>query len=178
VTRPEQGLDLVPNLIGHKSTRHFPKKFIKCFVSEWANIKGNDDVELVRLPYGGDDYHLLFDECDVVLLPYNARSFGDAMSMVFIEAVATCKIPIVSDGTVMARELRRFKLGNLVLDFSNKFSWTLINEIREDIGIRARLNLMAECYSREHDAFAYAEALYQNLKQRNSIRGLIEPKRT
>src|SRR5262249_30657558 len=134
--------------------------------------------EIVRLPYGSKDYHLRFNECDVVLLPYNADLFRGAMSMVFAEAVAMCKIPIVSDGTAMARELKMFELGDLVMDFDNGFSWTVINEIRENISVRERLNLMAECYSREHDTFAYAESVYRNLEQRHPKIGLTEPKRT
>jgi hypothetical protein len=77
----------------------------------------------------------------------------------------------------MASELRRFKLEDLVLDFSNKFSWTLINEIRRDGNIRARLNLMAESYNRDHDTVAYAQSIYKNLKQIDSKMTLAEPKR-
>ena len=177
VRGPDQGLDLVQKMIDHKSKGNFPKNFIKCFVSEKANIQENDNIEIVRLPYGSKDYHLRFDECDVVLLPYNAHLFRGAMSMVFIEAVAKYKIPIVSDGTAMARELKRFELGDLVMDFDNKFSWTVINEIRKNIGVRERLNLMAECYASEHDTFAYAECLYTNLKQRHPKIGLTKPNR-
>ena len=36
----------------------------------------------------------------------------------------------------MARELKRFELGDLVMDFGNKFSWTVINEIRKNISVR------------------------------------------
>src|SRR5262249_52558291 len=47
ITRPEQGRDLLPNMIGHKSASTFPKHFIKCFISEWANnIQESDDIEL------------------------------------------------------------------------------------------------------------------------------------
>jgi hypothetical protein len=38
VSRPEQGLELLPSIIDHSSASNFPKKFIKCFVSERANI--------------------------------------------------------------------------------------------------------------------------------------------
>jgi hypothetical protein len=177
VTRREQGLDLLQKMIDHESTVNLPKKFIKCFVSEKVNIQENDNVELVRLPFGLKDYYLRFNECDVVLLPYSADSYNCALSMVFVEAVATYKIPIVSDGTVMASELKRFNLGGLVLDFDNEFSWTKINEIRENVSFRERLNLMAACYARNHDTFAYAESLYKYLKQRDPKIALAEPKR-
>jgi hypothetical protein len=177
ITRPEQGLDKLQNMIAHKSSNNLPKKFIKCFVREGVNILESDNINLVRVPYGSKDYHLQFNECDVVLLPYIADSFRSKMSMVFIEAVAMCKIPIVSDGTVMASELRRFKLDELIMDFDNEFSWIVINQIRESISIRERLKVMAECYAREHDTFAYAESLYKNLKQGNPNMALTEPKR-
>jgi hypothetical protein len=176
--RSEQGLELLPRMIDHKSTRKFPKKFIKCFVSDDADIKENAEIELVRLGYSSsEDYYSHFNECEVVLLPYDAHAYNGGMSMVFIEAIASSKITIVSDGTVMASELRRFKLGDLVLDFNNGFSWTLINEIREDIGIRARLNLMAESYAKEHDTFGCAQSLYKSLKRIDSQLTLAEPKR-
>ena len=179
ITRLEQGLELLPRMIDHRSARNFPKKFIKCFVSEKARIKENAEIELVSLPYlSEEDYRLHFSECEVVLLPYNAHSFAGSPSMVFVEAIATCKIPIVSDRTVMARELRKFELGDLVMDFDNEFSWAVINDIRKDISIRARLKLMAESYIREHDTFACAQSLYKSLKQINSKIALSEPKRT
>jgi hypothetical protein len=177
ITRSEQGLDFLPRMMSHSSTRNFPQKFIKCFVSEKANITANTEIELVRLPYGSEDYRLHFNECDVVLLPYNGYSFRSKMSMVFIEAVATSKLPVVSDGTVMASELRRFKLEDLVLDFKNGFSWTLIDELRKDLSIRERFNFMAESYAKEHDTFAYAQSLYKSLKQMDAKMVLTEPKR-
>ena len=76
----------------------------------------------------------------------------------------------------MANELRKFKLGDLVLDFAHEFSWTLINDIKGNIDIRERLNSMAECYIRKHETFAYAECLYKNLKQRNERIALTKPK--
>lgn len=167
MTRPDQGVDLLQMIVSHRSADNFPKKFIKRFVSERVNIQKDGNVELIRVLYGSEDYLLQFKECDVVLLPYKADVFGSTMSLVFIEAMATGEIPIVSDGAVMAKELRKFNLGDLVLDFADEFSWTLVNEIKENIGIRERLNLMAECYIREHGTFAYAEYLYKNLKQRN-----------
>src|SRR5262249_19106358 len=144
----------------------FPKHFIKCFISEWANnIQESADIELVRLPYGSKDYHFYFNNCDVVLLPYKAQRFRTEMSMVFIEAVAACKLPIVSDGTAMATELRRFNLDELVLDFDNEFSWTVVNELRKNISIRERFKAMAETYNREHDTLAFAKSVYRSLKQ-------------
>jgi hypothetical protein len=178
LTRPEQGLDLLQKMMDHESASSFPKKFIKCFVSERANVQENDNIELIRLPYGSKDYHLRFNECDVVLLPYDAHSYRGARSGIFTEAVATGKIPVVSDGTTMARELREFKLGDLVLDFANSFSWTVINELRENTVIRERVNLMAEHYSKEHDVFAFAAALYRKLKQIDPRIPLAEPKRS
>ena len=177
VTRPEQGLDRLQMIISHRSANDLPEKYIKCFVSERANIRGNDQIELVRLPYGAKDYFSRFNECSVVLLPYNAHLFGEGASMIFNEAVATFKIPIVLDGTVMATELRKFNLDDLILDFDNEFSWTAINKIRESISIRERLNLMADCYARKLDTFTYAESIYKKLKQQSPKIALTEPKR-
>jgi hypothetical protein len=180
LTRPEQGLELLPSIISHTSAKAFQHKFIKCFVRELAvaNIKDTVELELVRLPYlSEEEYQLYFNQCEVILLPYSAHLFGGMMSGAFTEAVAKSKIPIVSDGTVMAAQLRRFQLGDLVMDFTNGFSWTLINEIRKDNSIRARLNSMAESYIREHDAFGCAQSLYTSLKKIDPTMPLSEPKR-
>lgn len=64
------------------------------------------------------------------------------------------------------------------MDFTNEFSWTLINEIRGDPGIRARIDLMAETYAKEHDAFACSQFIYSGLKEIDSKIALTEPKRT
>lgn len=178
LTYHDQGLELLTRMIDHKSAKNFQKKGIKCFVRDGADIKENAEIELVRLPYvSEEDYRLHFNECEVVLLPYNAHSYNGRMSMTFVEAIATSKIAIVADGTVMASELRRFELGDLIMDFNNGFSWTLINEIRNDSGIRTRLDLMAESYVKEHDTFACAQSLYKGLKKIDPKMALREPKR-
>jgi hypothetical protein len=78
VSRPEQGLELLPSIIDHSSASNFPKKFIKCFVSERANITENSEIELVKLPFfvSDDNYQSCFDKCEVVLLPYSANSYS------------------------------------------------------------------------------------------------------
>jgi hypothetical protein len=63
------------------------------------------------------------------------------------------------------------------MDFNDTFSWALINQIREDLSVRARLNLMADSYVREHDSFACARALYEGLKRIDPKIMLSEPKR-
>ena len=93
-------------MMNHWSISNFSKKVIKCFVRKKENISENAEIELSGLE--PDDYHLGFNECEVVLLPYNGYSYRTKMSMLFIEAVTTFKIPIVSHGTVMATELTRF----------------------------------------------------------------------
>ena len=50
-TRREQGVEKLEKIINHKSANNLPKKFVKCFVSEKANIEGNDNIELVKLPF-------------------------------------------------------------------------------------------------------------------------------
>lgn len=177
VNRPEQGLGLLPSILNHSSARNFPKNFIKCFISEKANITEDSEVDVVRLPYVSEEEHRLhFNECEVVLLPYDAQSMNGAMSMVFIEAVATGKIPIVSDGTVMATELRRFELEDLVIDFVDKFSWAAVSDIIKDVGIRERLKSMAEVYVREHGALGCAQSLYKGLKKIHPEIALNEPR--
>jgi hypothetical protein len=178
INRSDQGLELLPRIIDHWSARNFPRKFIKCFVSETVSIKDNAEIELVRLPYlTQEDYHLHFNECEVVFVPYNTLAYSGKVSMVFIEAIVTSKIAIVSDGTTMASELRRFELGDLVMDFNNQFSWTFINEIRKDSRIRARLNLMADNYVKEYGTFGRAQSLYKYLKRIDSKMALSESKR-
>ena len=177
VKRPDQGMGLIQKMVRHKSINDLPKKFIKCFISAKMHIEESDSMELVRLPIETKDYYLHFNECDVVLLPYEANLFGKGMSMVFVEAVASSKIPIVSDETVMAKELRGHKLDKLVLDFNEEFSWTLVNEIRESTRIRERLKLMAERYVIQHDTVAYAESLYKMLMEIIPTIALAQPKR-
>jgi glycosyltransferase involved in cell wall biosynthesis len=75
-------------------------------------------VELLRNELSENDYFLLLEKSDIVLLPYNSKFYHVQTSGIFTEALSAGKIVIVSDNTWMSLQLNKFNSG-LVFEENN-----------------------------------------------------------
>ena len=71
-----------------------------------------------------NDYFLLLEQADIVLLPYNSKYYHVQTSGIFTEALSAGKIVIVSDNTWMSLQLNKFNSG-LVFEENNFDSFYL-----------------------------------------------------
>jgi glycosyltransferase involved in cell wall biosynthesis len=75
-----------------------------------------EHVSLVDHPLSEEAYLELLRDADVLLLPYRPETYKERTSGVFCEALSAGKPVIVSDGSLMARQVSRERTGWLVRD--------------------------------------------------------------
>ena len=73
-------------------------------------------VSLVDHPLSEEAYLQLLRDADVLLLPYRPETYKERTSGVFCEALSAGKPVIVSEGSLMARQVSRERIGWLVRD--------------------------------------------------------------
>lgn len=73
-------------------------------------------VSLVDHPLSEEAYLQLLRDADVLLLPYRPETYKERTSGVFCEALSAGKPVIVSEGSLMARQVSRERTGWLVRD--------------------------------------------------------------
>lgn len=75
-----------------------------------------EHVSLVDHPLSEEAYLELLRDADVLLLPYRRETYKERTSGVFCEALSAGKPVIVSDGSLMARQVSRERIGWLIRD--------------------------------------------------------------
>jgi len=103
--------------------------------------------------------------CDVCLMPYNSFDYRERTSGIFAECVIAGKIPVVSSNTWMAFELSKYKLEELIIEWSNpNTTMEQIIGFTKDIGIKEKLNDMQKEYKEFHNLQGYANQINRILK--------------
>ncbi|MCC7359397.1 MAG: hypothetical protein IT317_07965 [Anaerolineales bacterium] len=120
---------------------------------------------------GGCGVHLLADHLsraeyagwlatmDVALLPYAPSAYANRTSGVLADAVCMGKLPVVRDGTWLARELRRYALEALIVDWDDPDLPQTLISLAQDAAVRAQLERMSADYLAFHGIRGYARTL-------------------
>lgn len=116
--RVEQGVGYLPEVIEAILPAYpdvvFEVQFACRFVDDdtLARLRAfGDRVRIHESCYVGEDFHRLIASFDVLLLPYQPRSYVERSSQVVIEAMALGVPLIVPVGTSLALEVKRFDCG-------------------------------------------------------------------
>ena len=158
---PEKGLAHVAALAaqsGPEASR------LSLVVSASARLAGRPDGPAILhvpdvLPRA--EYEGWLQAADVVLLPYLPELYGERTSGGFAEAIGAGKLPVVTDGTWMAHELRRYDLPELILDWAAPDLAGQLLRLAGDPTVRARLDQMRADYQRFHSLAGYSQTLRQ-----------------
>lgn len=105
-----------------------------------------------------EDYWKELCNCDVVLLPYDPLIYRCSTSGIFVESVAAGKMPIVTDRTWLAHELRRFSLDELIVDWKHPHFWSQLHKIASDDAIRQKLEAMRTDYQGYHNLSCFGRS--------------------
>ncbi|MDP1835050.1 MAG: hypothetical protein Q8K75_03885 [Chlamydiales bacterium] len=135
---------------------------LKLLFSEKA-IEGlpvsNTPFEIVPEILPTASYLQCMAESDFIVIPYAPEAYNSNSSGIFVEAVTYGKIPLVSEGTWTAEEVKRFDLHDLVIDWQRPDLAEHIVRIGEDAEIRAKLLKMQSAYHQYHTVPSFAEAM-------------------
>ena len=123
------------------------------------------------LPIGDDlsevDFISNLQSCNVALLPYfgsNNQQYHLSSSGIFVDCLATGLLPIVSPGTWMETELKRFGLEELIVDWGRYNNLddlvALIRKLLSSENIIEKLNEMRTVYCNFHSPAGFLNSLY------------------
>ena len=131
-------------------------------VAETAGIQSHPNgvqVQTVANPLSEEEYANTLKRADMILLPYDARRYGEATSGVFVESVVFGKLPLVSRGTWMAFELEKFGLNELVIDWNDEQLYSLIADLSSRAATAEKFSQMRKAYCQLHNETSYASEM-------------------
>ncbi len=110
------------------------------------------------------DYVQWLQKTDIMLIPYDAIAYQERTSGVFTEAVMAGNIPLTTANTWMARELSKFDLDCLIINWDNpEFVWQHIEKVINCQEIKMKLKNMQENYRHIHNIHNFAHQFEKNL---------------
>ena len=107
-----------------------------------------------------DNYSQWLQKSSIILIPYDPQAYRERTSGIFTEAVIAGRLPLVTDGTWMAQELRRYQLEVLILQWHDPAQvWQQITTLLRKPGLLESLTRMQQAYQRFHCLENYTQVL-------------------
>lgn len=123
---------------------------------KWAIETGNDSkasnlcLEYVSAALPRELYIQHFYTSHFILLPYREYEYRSSSSGIFIEAIMSASCPLTTPGTWMAKELMRYDLQELIIDFSPITFFSSLAKLINNAAIFDKLAIMRAEYSAKH----------------------------
>lgn len=148
--RPSKGLSYIKKLFSIKdpSVDQF-----HLYLSEEASLSdASSFLKLHYLPHvlPRDLYVHQLLTSHFIFLPYDPTIYRSSTSGIFIESICAGVIPIVSEGTWMADELKIFGLEELVVDWSDPLFFTYLSTYWKNATLLSKLKKMQSHYRQFH----------------------------
>lgn len=111
-----------------------------------------------------EDYEYWLTKTDIMLIPYDSIAYEERTSGVFTESVIVGNIPLTTDNTWMAKELLKFGLDELIINWDNPQEvWEKINCIINCEATKTKLKIMQKAYTDFHNLDSFAHQFAINL---------------
>jgi len=120
------------------------------------NLMSNKNAIFVPTNLCRKKYEDLMINSDLILLPYISDLYRYRTSGIFVEAVVSGSIPVVSKNTWMAYELLKFDLQELVMDWESPKIIEELKNICDSINFKEKLKIMKDNYKKKHSVENYA----------------------
>jgi len=145
--RSDKGFHVIQDFL--KKIEDFPQ--IKLILSEKTRTLFKENKQLIFLPdyLSMEAYEKQMSAVDFIFLPYDSFEYKFRTSGIFVEAICSGAIPLVSKGTWMAHELEKFSLEDLT------FTWKEVNLVEKLLSFLSNerknfLSVMKKEYQRYH----------------------------
>jgi hypothetical protein len=158
--RPEKGLDIVRAML---NTPYHGERKVRFILSEDTPLNAvavQYDVVKLDSHLSPEQYKKWLLMSDIVLLPYDREVYSEGTSGIFVESIVAGKLPLVTSGTWMEYELKKYDLSELAI------SWTNIGailpraeELRESGIVRKKLAEMRRGYTQFHNEKSFASSM-------------------
>lgn len=158
--RPEKGLETMKSFVNFVSEGANRLCVVAAESSGLVSVKGGVRVQLIQDNLTRLEYSKWLCTCDVVLMPYDSEAYSERTSGIFTECIIAVKIPVVTKNTWMAKELSKYNLEELVIDWQE--TETIVPEIlrlSKDPTVKAKVAKMQKQYEQFHNIESYAQKM-------------------
>lgn len=158
--REEKGWDVVKSLVNHVSQEANQICIVAAESSKLIPVLGGAQVQLIPNNLTRVQYLEWLNTCDIVLLPYDNNAYINRTSGIFTECIMAAKIPFVTNGTWMAKELDKYGLQELVTDWKNlEILVNKITKISTCLAVKSKIVNIQREYQDFHNVHNYAQSM-------------------
>jgi hypothetical protein len=163
--RDEKGWQKIKSLAGVNSES---AKQIYLVATQNSELKGN--MKGVKVKQTANfvektEYLQLLENSDIILLPYDVSAYGERTSGIFTECITAGKIPVVTQGTWMAKELIKYGLDELIIEWNEPelIIQQVIYLAKSEI-LKIKIQKMQSVYQNFHSIETYSYYMNKLLK--------------
>lgn len=158
---PEKGLAIISSLTKSTSPAARGVTIVADESARFTAVEGGCAIILLKKGMSRADYIGWLRTMDLALVPYMPEAYANRTSGIFGDAIAVGKPPVVTEGTWMAHELRRFDLGELVVDWDAPDVIETLTRLAHDPRVANKLAVLTAAYADFHSRRGYARVIKQ-----------------
>lgn len=125
--------------------------------------KKNFKLKLIKTNLTHKNYINYIKKSQLIILPYSSKLYKFRTSGIFIECVSVAKPMLVTEGTWMASEYKKFNLNELIVKDWSKYNLKSNLKIIFSKKIKVKLLKIQKKYKEFHNMYKYANILENNL---------------
>ncbi|WP_413173124.1 hypothetical protein [Anabaena azotica] len=162
--RMEKGWDKIKSLVTANSDLAKHIHLVAAQSSELLQSINGVQVKLIANYLTEEEYLHWLKTSDIILLPYDNVAYSERTSGIFTECIIAGKIPIVTQGTWMAKELIKHGLNELIIDWSQPtlIVEQIINIAKSEV-LKYKIEAMQTDYQNFHSIENYGNYMNQLL---------------
>jgi hypothetical protein len=156
---PVKGVELVRPLTALACPEAESLQIVASQSSHFIQKPGACQIRLVPDVLPRSDYLAWMQNADVILQPYDPAFCWARTSGIFVEAIVAGNRPVVTDGTWMAHELRKYGLDQLILDWNSPTILSDLLRVARAEDVRVKLARMQSAYADYHSVPGFAKTI-------------------
>jgi hypothetical protein len=155
--RLDKGSEIIKSFINYESSK---LENIMLFSSETNLIDfslSKINIELLENKISHQKYQNLFYETDVIILPYDKGIYNESTSGIFTEAIFASKITMVTEGTWMSYEYKKYGIKELSFNWHEIDIAKKIREITSNKHLIDKVKSMSNAYREFHSIQCFSK---------------------
>ncbi|AUT04174.1 hypothetical protein CLI64_01880 [Nostoc sp. CENA543] len=156
--RLEKGWEIVKSLVNCTTDEANKICVVAAQSSQLISTTGSVRIRLVADNLSNLDYLTWLKKSDIILLPYDANAYKERTSGIFAECIMAGKIPVVTAGTWMAKELSKYNVQEVIIDdwSQTQIITQKIIKFANSLELKAKIKEIQKNYRKFHTVESYA----------------------
>lgn len=157
--RGDKGLDIIRRMAAQNGGLAERICLVAAQGTQLTATPGGCRVKLLPAELPREAYLGWLQAADLILLPYEPKTYAERTSGIFVEAIAAGRPAAVTAGTWMAGELQRYDLSELILDWDSPRLFEDLIRLADSAEVRSKTARMQAAYRDFHSEAGYARAV-------------------